>query len=152
MVLFNHRLSRCTNLNVISAFDGITSMKRAGESDQSGAVVSVRWRLFPRLMKLIFGWRLRHRLGFLSDTCFSSSGRLYYLYLRGLYLFLCSIDYVSLNIDIAPVVLKFYFTFPDWTRQHPATNGGTGNCGPFFSTSHYFQAQLPTVFHRARRT
>ena len=51
-------------------------------------------------MKLIFGWRLRHRLGFLSDTCFSSSGRLYYLYLRWIYSFLCSIDYVSLNIDI----------------------------------------------------
>ena len=32
------------------------------------------------------------------------------------------------------MVLKFYFMFPDWTRQHPATNGGTGNCGPFFST------------------
>ena len=41
MVLFNHRLSRCTNLYVISAFDGITSMKRAGESDR---VVSVRNR------------------------------------------------------------------------------------------------------------
>ena len=42
----------------------------------------------------------------------------------GIYSFLCSINHVSLNIDIAPVVLKFYFTFPDWTRQHPATNGG----------------------------
>ena len=66
--------------------------------------------------------------------------------------FLCYINYLSLNIDIAQVFLNFYFTFPDsaWIRQHPATNGGTGNCGPFFSTPHYFQAQLSTVFHRAR--
>ena len=41
-------------------------------------------------------WRRRRRLGFLSDTRFSSSGGLYYLYLRGIYSFLFSINYVSI--------------------------------------------------------
>ena len=77
------------------------------------------------------------------------AGYIIYLF-AGIYSFLSSVNYVSLNIVIA-LVLKFYFTFLDWTRQHPATNGGTGDCEPFFSTSHYFQVQLPTVFHRARR-
>ena len=57
----------------------------------------------------------------------------------------------SLNIDIAPVLLEFYFTFPDWTRQHPATNDGTLHGVPFISTSQYLQAQLATFFHRAKR-
>ena len=48
------------------------------------------------------------------------------------------------------IFLKLYFAFPDWTRQHPTTNSGTGYCGPLFSISHYFQAQLATVFLRAR--
>ena len=78
------------------------------------------------------------------------AGYIIYLF-AGIYSFLSSINYVSLNIDIAPMLLKFYFTFPDWTRQHPATNRGTGNCGPFSSTSHYLQVQLSTVFHRACR-
>ena len=125
-----------------------------------GRVVSVRNRedWFPRrLMKLMFDWCRRPRLGFLSDTRFSSSGGLYYLYLRGIYSFLFSINYVSIcksqywYIDIAPVLLEFYFTFPDWTRQHPATNDGTLHGVPFISTSQYLQAQLATFFHRARR-
>ena len=46
--------------------------------------------------------------------------------------------------------------FQDWGtntlgRQYPTTNDGTVHGVPFISTSQYLQAQLATIFHRARR-
>ena len=142
MVLFNHRLSRCTN--VVSAFDGIASMKRTGESDQNGV-----WILRNREVTII---PTLDEVWLMSTT----STRVSFIYLLFKFwwailslfagdIFFLVFNYVSLNIDIAQVVIS------DWTRQHPAKNSDTGNGGPFFSTSHYLQAQLATVFHRARR-
>ena len=84
-------------------------------------------------------WRLE---GFLSDTCFSTFkfGQAILSFFWGSYILCCVlIKYVSFNIDIAQLYfLKFIslvFQSLDWTRQHPTTNGGTGNCIPFISTS-----------------
>ena len=142
----------------------ITPMKKAGESDQSGASGerpepwgdgrSHDGDWFPRLMKLMFtsGLTGYMRYSHVDDSVFFDI--LVFQVLAGCIIFwgICVlINYVSFNIDIAPPWFLNFILFPDWTRQHPATNSGTGSCRPFFSTSHYFQAQLATVFHRAPR-
>ena len=101
---------------------------------------------------LMFGYS-DARFFFFRNLLFKFWQAILFIYFWGGYILLCVlINSVSFNIDIVLLFLKFYFTFPDWTRQHPTTNGGTVYCGPFFSSSHYPQAQPATVFHRARRT
>ena len=110
MVLFNHRLSRCTN--VVSAFDGIASMKRTGESDQNGV-----WILRNREVTII---PTLDEVWLMSTTSTRVSFR-YLLFkfwwaILSLFagdIFFLVFNYVSLNIDIAQVVISHFQTGPD---------------------------------------
>ena len=87
-------------------------MKGTGESDQNG-VRNREVTIIPTLDEVDVDQLMSTTST--TDTCFSSSGGLYYFHLRRIYSLLCSIidNYVSLNIDIAKVVISHFQTGPD---------------------------------------
>ena len=119
---------------------------------------SSRRLIYQQLPVILMPWQLLWRLGFFfSDACFSSSGAGYIIILWRGYILSCSYQLCEFLILISHhLFLKFYFTcqlnLPDWARQQPTMNSGTGHGVPFYSTSHYLQTQLATVFHCTRRT